>query len=126
MSGVDLTPALDSLKRYWGYDAFRPGQDEVVKAVLEGKEVLVLFPTGGGKSLCFQVPATVLPGLTLVISPLVALMQDQVDAPVYQLEGGILKYFELAGGAHYRGGCFVFDERRGVGPDLRPSTVVSG
>lgn len=54
------------------------------------------------------------------------LLQDQVDAPVYQLEGGILKYFELAGGAHYRGGCFVFDERRGVGPDLRPSTAVSG
>lgn len=80
MSAIDLTPALDSLKRHWGYDAFRPGQDEVVKAVLEGKEVLVLFPTGGGKSLCFQVPATVLPGLTLVISPLVALMQDQVDA----------------------------------------------
>ena len=80
MSAIDLTPALDSLKRHWGYDAFRPGQDEVVRAVLEGKEVLVLFPTGGGKSLCFQVPATVLPGLTLVISPLVALMQDQVDA----------------------------------------------
>ncbi len=80
MSAIDLTPALDSLKRHWGYDAFRPGQDEVVQAVLEGKEVLVLFPTGGGKSLCFQVPATVLPGLTLVISPLVALMQDQVDA----------------------------------------------
>ncbi len=71
--------ALESLKRHWGFDAFRPGQDDVVKAVLDGKEVLVLFPTGGGKSLCFQVPATVLPGLTLVISPLVALMQDQVD-----------------------------------------------
>ncbi len=84
MSAVDLTPALASLKRHWGYDAFRPGQDDVVRAVLEGKEVLVLFPTGGGKSLCFQVPATVLPGLTLVISPLVALMQDQVDALVRQ------------------------------------------
>lgn len=71
--------ALEHLKTYWGFDAFRPGQDDVVKSVLAGNETLVLFPTGGGKSLCYQVPATVLPGLTLVISPLVALMQDQID-----------------------------------------------
>lgn len=76
---MNVQQATQQLKKFWGYDAFRPGQDEVVKAVLEGKETLVLFPTGGGKSLCYQVPATVLPGLTLVISPLVALMQDQVD-----------------------------------------------
>ena len=70
--------AKENLKSYWGFDDFRAGQDEVVKSILAGNETLVLFPTGGGKSLCYQVPATVLPGLTLVISPLVALMQDQV------------------------------------------------
>jgi len=70
--------AKANLKRYWGYDDFRPGQDDVVHSVLSGKPTLVLFPTGGGKSLCYQVPATVLEGVTLVISPLVALMQDQV------------------------------------------------
>jgi ATP-dependent DNA helicase RecQ len=70
--------AKANLKKYWGYDDFRPGQDEVVRSVLSGKSTLVLFPTGGGKSLCYQVPATVLDGVTLVISPLVALMQDQV------------------------------------------------
>lgn len=68
-----------SLKKSWGFDSFRSGQDEVVQSVIEGNETLVLFPTGGGKSLCYQVPATVFEGLTLVISPLVALMQDQVQ-----------------------------------------------
>ncbi|SMO77344.1 RecQ family ATP-dependent DNA helicase [Gracilimonas mengyeensis] len=69
-----------NLQKIWGFKAFRPGQDEVVQAVFEGKNTLVLFPTGGGKSLCYQVPATVFEGMTLVISPLVALMQDQVQA----------------------------------------------
>lgn len=71
--------SIRNLKRFWGYNTFRAGQEEAVKSILEGKETLVLFPTGGGKSLCYQVPATVLDGLTIVISPLVALMQDQVD-----------------------------------------------
>jgi ATP-dependent DNA helicase RecQ len=71
--------ALENLNQYWGYPGFRDQQDEVVKSVFEGKDTLVLFPTGGGKSLCYQVPATVFDGLTLVISPLVALMQDQVN-----------------------------------------------
>tara|TARA_R110000868_G_scaffold37111_14_gene131637 strand:- start:48290 stop:50206 length:1917 start_codon:yes stop_codon:yes gene_type:complete len=66
------------LQKYWGYPDFRSGQDEVVQSVLDGTETVVLFPTGGGKSLCYQVPATVFEGITLVISPLVALMQDQV------------------------------------------------
>lgn len=71
--------ALENLNKFWGYPGFRDQQDEVVKSVFEGKDTLVLFPTGGGKSLCYQVPATVFEGLTLVISPLVALMQDQVQ-----------------------------------------------
>lgn len=70
--------AQQNLQKYWGYPDFRSGQGEVVQSVLNGRNTLVLFPTGGGKSLCYQVPATVFEGLTLVISPLVALMQDQV------------------------------------------------
>jgi len=71
--------AQKNLQKYWGYDFFHEGQDKAIKSVLEGNDTLVLFPTGGGKSLCYQVPATVFEGLTLVISPLVALMQDQVQ-----------------------------------------------
>ncbi len=71
--------AQQNLQKYWGFPDFRAGQDEVVRSVLNGSETLVLFPTGGGKSLCYQVPATVFEGMTLVISPLVALMQDQVQ-----------------------------------------------
>ena len=71
--------ALGHLKEFWGYDSFREGQENAVRSVFSGKDTLALFPTGGGKSLCYQVPATVYEGLTLVISPLVALMQDQVQ-----------------------------------------------
>ncbi|HBQ60539.1 MAG TPA: RecQ family ATP-dependent DNA helicase, partial [Balneolaceae bacterium] len=72
--------AESNLHKFWGFETFRPGQDDVVRSVFEGEETLVLFPTGGGKSLCYQVPATVFEGMTLVISPLVALMEDQVQA----------------------------------------------
>jgi ATP-dependent DNA helicase RecQ len=68
------------LKRTFGYDAFRPLQREIIEASLAGRDVLALLPTGGGKSLCFQLPALARPGLTVVVSPLIALMKDQVDA----------------------------------------------
>src|SRR5437660_774660 len=68
-----------ALKQYFGYEAFLPGQRQVVDQVLAGRDSLVLMPTGGGKSLIYQLPALLLPGLTIVVSPLIALMQDQVD-----------------------------------------------
>ena len=79
MDDVTLKDAEKKLQDVWGYPSFRPGQDKAISSLLEGKDTLVLFPTGGGKSLCYQVPSLLFDGFTLVISPLVALMQDQVD-----------------------------------------------
>ena len=75
-----MDEARAALKRYFGYDAFRPGQERLVRAVLEGRDALGVMPTGAGKSVCYQVPALVLPGITFVVSPLVSLMGDQVRA----------------------------------------------
>lgn len=71
--------ALDVLGEYWGYGSFRPGQEEIIMAALEGKDVLAILPTGGGKSVCFQVPAMMRDGIAIVVTPLIALMKDQVQ-----------------------------------------------
>ena len=77
-SYTQLTP-VEILKKYWGYSSFRPLQEEIICSVLSGHDTLGLMPTGGGKSITFQVPGLSLPGITLVVTPLISLMKDQVD-----------------------------------------------
>src|SRR4051812_24993299 len=80
MTAHTVDDARAALHEHFGYSAFRPGQEAAVESVLAGRDTMVVLPTGGGKSLCYQVPALMLPKLTVVISPLISLMKDQVDA----------------------------------------------
>ncbi len=76
----NLSLLRDTLKQYWGFDGFLPLQQQAIACVMEGRDSVVVLPTGGGKSLCFQAPAMCMPGLALVVSPLISLMKDQVDS----------------------------------------------
>jgi ATP-dependent DNA helicase RecQ len=89
-----MTEAQQILKKYWNHDSFRTPQDEIIQSVLEGKDTFALMPTGGGKSICFQVPAMMKQGICLVISPLIALMKDQIQ----NLEKRNIKALALTGG----------------------------
>ena len=95
-----MSKSLQILQQYWHYTSFRGEQENIIQAVLEKKDVLALLPTGGGKSVCFQVPALLMDGLCLVVSPLIALMKDQVEnllkknIPAASLTSG-MSFFEV-------------------------------
>jgi len=92
-----MSTSLDILKKYWGHDNFRSSQKEIIDSVLQGKDTVALLPTGGGKSICFQIPALLQDGICIVISPLIALMNDQVNT----LNDMGIKALSLSGNIHY-------------------------
>src|SRR5438105_12350075 len=100
---------LDALKRvieqHWGYQSFRPLQEQAMRAVLEGRDSLVVMPTGGGKSLCYQAPAVLRGDTTVVLSPLIALMKDQVDG--LRSSGIAAAQMDSAQTSQHRGACEI-------------------
>ena len=86
------------LKKYWGFDAFRASQEDIINDILKGRDVFALLPTGGGKSLCYQLPGIMMEGVTIVISPLISLMHDQVK----QLNEKGIKATSIYSGLSYR------------------------
>ncbi|KXN99981.1 ATP-dependent DNA helicase RecQ [Aequorivita aquimaris] len=92
-----MTNVRDILTKYWGYTSFKPMQEEIITSVMDGKDTVALLPTGGGKSLCFQIPAMAMDGICIVVSPLVALMGDQVNA----LKERGIKALKLTGGISF-------------------------
>lgn len=109
-----MQQSREILKRYWGYDAFRPMQEEIVDAVIYGNDVLALLPTGGGKSVCFQVPGMAREGLCVVVSPLIALMQDQVK----QLQKNGIRARAITSGMSYKEIDITLDNARFGGLDF--------
>ncbi|MCK4811758.1 MAG: DEAD/DEAH box helicase, partial [Methanosarcinales archaeon] len=107
-----MDPAYHALQKYFGYTTFLPLQEEVIQDILLKKDVFVLMPTGGGKSLCYQLPALLLDGVTIVVSPLIALMKDQVDA---------LKANGIA--AAHINSSLSYDEMRNVKLDLAENMI---
>lgn len=103
-----MSAGLATLQKYWGYNSFRPGQESIVEDVINGHDVLALMPTGGGKSICFQVPGLIREGITLVISPLIALMQDQVST----LESKGIRAKAITSGISYRELDIVLDNAK--------------
>lgn len=103
-----MNVSLATLQKYWGYDSFRPGQESIVEDVINGHDVLALMPTGGGKSICFQVPGLIREGITIVISPLIALMQDQVST----LESKGIRAKAITSGISYRELDIILDNAR--------------
>lgn len=87
---VNVLPVFDILKKVFGFQSFRPNQEEIIRNIFDGKDVFAVMPTGGGKSLCYQLPSKIMNGTAVVISPLISLMKDQVDAAV---ENGISAAF---------------------------------
>src|SRR3954470_19654595 len=89
---------LSILRAYWKFDAFRPLQEEIIQSVLDKKDTLALLPTGGGKSVCFQVPVLAIEGICIVVTPLIALMKDQVE----QLKKRGIPAIAIFSGMHYK------------------------
>jgi len=96
---------LETLKEFWGFGSFRDPQESIIKSVMDGRDTLALMPTGGGKSLCYQVPAMAMDGICIVISPLIALMKDQV----YHLEKRNIPAKAIYSGMRYRQIDIVLD-----------------